>query len=452
MDVLRKMKPNAPSTPDLQDLKLTTRTDPAGVYNFNSVPVDSFELTAESKGFARISKSTQNFLGGSPREQNIDFEMTPALAIHGRVVDETKSAISGAKVTATVANASFRCEQSVTTDGAGAFTLDALAQGQYFVAAECEGFTPANRSQIEAGGADVELQLQIQGGVNGVVVDEETGAPVVDFELTVMQSFKGRGPVPGKVHAHVHDTGGRFELKNLDPGLLQIQGKAAGYAESLSDEFQVVRGQVTPSIRVGMNRGGTVTGSVVDKAGKAVPNAVVILRTNKMKDNPINAIFRGVASGDPEQKVRGDAEGRFKLELIVPGTYQVAVRQVGFAPFELNDLEVRRNQVTDAGKLALSRGAKVHGHVYGLDGKPLVGAVVNAVSTSADFMTARSDNDGAFLIPALPPGDYKVTVGQFNSTPPINPLEMIIIAKNSTVSVALADGDDTTVDLQLAKK
>jgi len=453
MDVLRKLRPNVPSSPDLQELKLSTHTDANGSYTFNAMPVDSFELTAEYKRLARISKNTQNFLGGSPRDQMIDFEMTPALAIHGRVIDETKRAISGAKITATVASPSFRCEQSATSDGGSAFTLDALAQGQYFVAAECDGYTSANRAQIEAGGAEVELQLQIQGGVNGVVVDDETGSPVADFDLTVMQSFKGRGPLPGKVHAHVHDTGGRFELKNLDPGLFQIQGKADGYAESLSDEFQVVRGQVTPSIKVAMNRGGTVTGIVVDKSGQPIPNAVVILRTNKMKDNPINAIFRNVAAGDPEQKVRGDAQGRFKLALIVPGTYQIAVRQVGFALFELNDIEVRRNEVTDAGKLALNRGAKLHGHVFGLDGKPLAGAVVNAVSKTQDYMTARSDNDGAFLIPALPPGDYTVTVGQFSSTPPINPLEMIIIAKNSAVGpVTLADGDDTAVELRLAKK
>jgi uncharacterized protein YfaS (alpha-2-macroglobulin family) len=150
--------------------------------------------------------------------------------------------------------------------------------------------------------------------------------------------------------------------------------------------------------------------------------------------------------------VRGDADGRFKVELVVPGTYQLAVRQIGFAPFEQNDVEIRRNEVTDTGKLSLSQGAKVHGHVFGLDGKPLAGAVVNAVTKSGDFQTARSDNDGGFVIPSMPPGDYNLTIAQFNSTPPMNPLEMIIIAKNSSMAVTLADGDDTAVDLRLTKK
>jgi carboxypeptidase family protein len=453
MDVLKKLRPAPASSPDMQELKLATHSDASGSYTFASVPFDSFELTAEANGFARISKITQNPFGASPREQNIDFDMLPAQAIRGRIVDEKKNVLPGAKVTATVASANFHCEQSTTSDANGAFVLDALAQGMYFVGAECDGYTSGNKAQVEAGGPEIEIQLQIQGGVTGVVVDEETGAPVVDFDLTVMQSFKNRGPVPGRNHLHGHDAAGRFELKNLDPGLLQIQGKAKGYADSLSDEFQVVRGQVTQNIRVPMNRGGTVTGSVVDKSGKTVANAVVILRTNKMKDNPINEIFKNVAAGDPEQKVRADADGRFKLELVVPGTYQVAVRHNGFATFEQNDVEVRRREVTDAGKLVLSRGAKVHGHCYGQDGKPLAGAVVNAVTKASDFLTARSDNDGAYVITSMPPGDYTLTIAQFSSTPPLAPLQMIFMAKQSQVGpVTLVDGDDTTVDLRLSAK
>jgi protocatechuate 3,4-dioxygenase beta subunit len=452
MDVLRKMRPTPPSSPDQRELKLSTHTDASGSYAFASVPFDNFELTAEASGFARISKSTQNVFGATPREQTVDFEMLPAVAIRGRVVDDKKNALAGALVKATVASTTFRCEQAATSDAAGAFLLDALAQGQYFIMAECDGYSSATKPQVEAGGSDIEIQLQVQGGVTGVVVDDETGAPVVDFDLTVMQSLKNRGPVPARVHFHGHDPAGRFELKNVDPGLFQLQGKAAGYAESLSDEFQVVRGQVTPSVRVPMNRGGTVTGAVADKSGRPLANAVVILRTNKMVDTPINAIFKNVSAGDPEQKVRTDGDGRFKIELVVPGTYQLAARQDGFAPLEQNDVEVRRKETTDAGKLVLSQGAKVRGHVYGLDGKPLAGAVVNAVTKSSRFLTALADNDGAFVITAMPPGDYTLTIAQFASTPPIGALEMIIMAKNSQAAVTLADGDDTSVDLHLTKK
>ncbi len=450
MDTLRKLRRNVPNVPDRQESKYVTSSDAKGYYEFASIAIENYDVTAEAKGLARISKGSQNVLGGAPMEQQIDFELTPALSIRGRVLDDAKSPVAGAKVSANIANPNFRCEQSAKSDENGAFVLDGLAKGQYFLATECDGYTQSNRAQVEAGGADVEITLQVQGSVSGVVVDEVTGDPIPDFELFVLQTFKGRGPAPGKVHQHLHDAAGRFELKNLDPGVFQLQGRAGGYADSNSDEFQIARGQVTTGVRIAMNRGGSVAGTVVDKTGKPVAGATVALRTNKMKDNPIAAIFAPFADGEQEPKAKTDKDGAFRIDLVVPGTYQVAVRHGEFAGFEQNDVEVRKNEVSTV-RLEVSRGASIHGHASDFDGKPLAGATLNASSKDGDYFTMRTDDQGAFKLAALPPGDYTITVQQFNSDQQLGPFAAIVISANSRVSVSLKDGDDTLVDLRLTR-
>jgi hypothetical protein len=404
---------------------------------------------AESKGLARICKGSQNFLGGAPMEQEIDFELTAALAIHGRVIDDAKNPVVGAKATATIANPNFRCEQSGRTNADGTFALESLAKGQYFLSVECDGYTMASRAQVEAGGADVEITLQVQGSVTGVVVDEVSGAPVPDFELFVLQSFKGRSPARGKIHQHVHDAGGRFELKNLDPGVFQLQGRAAAFADSLSDEFQVARGQATSGVRIAMNRGGSVAGTVADKSGKLVANAVVSLRTNKMKDNPISSLFGNFADGEQEPKAKTDEKGSFRIDLVVPGTYQVAVRHGEFAGLDQNDVEVRKNEVSTV-KLEVTTGRR-----------STATRTTSRASRSPARRSPRPARRATTCRRARRPGRLHVHGdaarrlhrhrAAVQPGTPMGPFESIVISSNSRVAVSLKDGDDVLVDVRLTR-
>jgi uncharacterized surface anchored protein len=369
------------------------------------------------------------------------------------VVDENKNGVSQAKVSATLANqGGVRCEMQAQSDANGAFTLDHLASGNYFLLVECVGFTSANKNQVEAGSSGVEIELRVQGSASGVVIDEETGAPISSFQLTVLQNFHGRGPAASRDRLPFSDAGGRFEVKNLDPGKYAIQASADGYADSSSDEFEVTRGQVTPAIRVPMNRGGTIRGKVVDGSGNPVKRALVSVRENKMKDNPIIGIFDGLGGGrDRSQQVRTGEDGTFELTLIVPDTYQVFVRHNKFAQLEVNDVEVAKNQVRELGALALLKGARVTGHALDLSGKALQGALVAAVSKANDYRQARANNDGFYEFTSLPAGDYTFTINNYQSTPPINPLQQLVYARNSAQKAQVVEGDDLTVDLRLSE-
>ena len=67
----------------------------------------------------------------------------------------------------------------------------------------------------------------------------------------------------------------------------------------------------------------------------------------------------------------------------------------------------------------MTNGAKIHGHAYyDFEGKPLAGATLTATNKAGDYMPTRADDQGAFTFTAMQPGDYTVTVQQFNSGTP----------------------------------
>lgn len=454
MERLHKLRPDLAQARDIEPFELNTVTDANGHYEFASAPFTTFEITAKADGLSRMTKASQSgIFGGSSREHEINFDLTVAARLSGQVVDQSKNGIDGVKVTATIANQSFRCEMEAETDSAGRFTLEGLALGDYFVSATCDGYSEVHQQQVAANRNDLLLEMRVQGSCLGVVVDEETGAPITEFTLAIQQQQKARGPIELKRNLRYSDSLGRFEVKNLDPGTYTIEGSASGYAASLSQEFEVERGESAAGVRVSMNRGGKVVGMIQDRDGKPIRNALVELRDNGTRDNPVHEIFdRMGARGPSATKVRTKEDGRFTLDLIVPETYQVSVKHNQYAATAVDDVVVTKGETTDVGVLVMLRGGRIAGRAFDLDGQPLKNATITAVADkAAGYKTTRTDADGFYELGNLNDGRYSVTINSFQTNPPQNPLVGLSWAKNSRQVVDVVDGADLNVDLRLVK-
>ena len=198
-----------------------------------------------------------------------------------------------------------------------------------------------------------------------------------------------------------------------------------------------------------MNRGGSIAGFVVDRTGKPVKNALIKLRENQTKDNPVHQLFGQLAGMGKEAQTRSGEDGSFRIDLIVPDTYQVYVRHNKYAALSIDDVTVEKSRVRDMGKIEVRRGGKVSGHAYDLDGQPLIGATILAVSKTSDTHQARSNNEGYYEIDQLPNGEYTITINSYQSNPPINTLRALVLAKNSKQSANIIDGDELNIDLRL---
>src|SRR5262245_17077577 len=84
---------------------------------------------------------------------------------------------------------------------------------------------------------------------------------------------------------------------------------------------------------------GSLTGTVVDTQGAAVPGATVTVTSNQ----------------GPKTFVT-DAQGRFFAPFLTPGTYTVRVELTGFAPVEQKNIDVRLGQRLELKALTLKVG------------------------------------------------------------------------------------------------
>ncbi len=148
-----------------------------------------------------------------------------------------------------------------------------------------------------------------------------------------------------------------------------------------------------------LRAGGVVEVAVTDRAGGApVEGATVELRGS--------LVWSGTTGGDGTATLRG----------VGPTWAPLAVVAKGYAPAAIMVSTSGDPKIPSRYAVALGRGAAVAGRVIDEAGKPIAGARVTAASASEPFpvIDPRRDGvltgaDGAFTIPALAAGSYRLT-------------------------------------------
>ncbi len=144
------------------------------------------------------------------------------------------------------------------------------------------------------------------------------------------------------------------------------------------------------AVRIPLPRGERLTGRIVDDAGAAVEGGQVTLVRADGPSLPWAA--------------RTDREGRFVVDTLLPGRYEVRATAAGHAARSQADVEPGADL-----RLVLERVGLVSGRVVGPDGGPAPEATV--VIAGSGIWPARhvaADEDGRFRIAEVPPGVYEV--------------------------------------------
>ncbi len=179
---------------------------------------------------------------------------------------------------------------------------------------------------------------------------------------------------------------GRFALDAPAAGAYRLWASSPLHRPSDTLRLEV-DGDAGPLSLV-LRAGWALAGQVVDGRGQPVPAASV------------TAQAPGLGT---VRQVESDARGRFHLEGMWEGDWQLSVSAPGFLPTSVG----RRLVAGDALVLRLERGAWLEGEVRGPDGAPRAGV---EVFLGLDGLPARSDAHGRFATPALPPGEYRLRV------------------------------------------
>ncbi len=247
------------------------------------------------------------------------------IGVRGRVVDDTGAPLKRFDVEAVavrdptpslaVVNALDSRKQTFESED-GSFLLGGLQPGRWQLRASAPDhvFKMASpTAELPATGAPVDLVLVRAASVAGIVFDP-TGAPASGAQVKLArfardsggedESFTERRDPPESVA----DAKGAFVLQGLPPGPCQIFASASGFAPSAPAAVELDAGARKEGVELHLCRGGRLTGEAFDAKGAHAEGRTVTAAT--------------MNEGEPHA-ARVDAQGRFEIANLAPGTYQV---------------------------------------------------------------------------------------------------------------------------------
>jgi len=214
-----------------------------------------------------------------------------------------------------VPNAMVRCtkrgaeERITSTMGNGQFSFPLEADGCMAVA-QSGRFGKSAPVEMRRG-SDNRIDMPGQGSVSGVVVDER-GLVLDRFLVSLDHAVLADGSsLPGGSQRSVDDAEGRFTLDNLAAGTWTLLVSAAG-RPATKVEVVIEGGKTTENVRVRLERGATLVGSVIDRATKRAIGGARVTLDEGTRGSAIEPV---TTSPGGDFRLEGVPEGAFSIEV-----------------------------------------------------------------------------------------------------------------------------------------
>ncbi len=390
------------SWPDPEALKpLEGLSGSEGRFLLSHLAPGQYRLEIVREGFAPIRISGVEIPPNSPAVHLGDLRLPAGVTIEGRVVDEQGRPLAGALV-AVPSDAQGEMPVQVETGLDGSFRLKGLARGdRYDLHIQAEGFVPRQAPGVEAPPSEP-LRIELRRGRTlSVRVLDPDGRPVPGARLSRLESTMTNAAGGRSGHqssTSLGETGdeGSFQIGNLEPGVLDLMVNADGFQPMLARGLHIPEDAAAGAVEITLVRGGVVEGQVLDGDGKPVAGARVSASLEEAE-----AVPAGMSSGNT------DGEGHYRLEGLVPGSYQVTVDSV-----ELSDrLWAKAAVGTGVRRLdfRFPSGAQVSGQVVDSQGAPVPRASLSLVPVGGGYLSNTvSRADGSFTFKGVPDGDFNL--------------------------------------------
>lgn len=320
----------------------------------------------------------------------LDFQLPAGQEVRGQVLDEQRNPVPGARVLLRLgARIGYR-EYRAQSGHDGGFKLSPVADGRYVLEASAQEYAEGKaRKPVVVSGEPVDgLEVILPRGAD--LVGRATGLDREDlWRLRIQATGED-----GRSHPAKLDTDGRYELRALSLGSWQVKAV-------LGD------GERQAQARAELRQGGEVVERDLEFADRLRLTGRVLFA-----DEPLPAARVALRAGRlaVERAVLTDHDGRFELEDLEPDDYWLGVSHA-------------RKLVVYNGKLTLAadrdlvldlEGVNVQGVVVdAATDRPVANAVVSlehqpGPDTSEFVIASSTDESGAFLLPRVPPGRYRL--------------------------------------------
>lgn len=305
-----------------------------------------------------------------------------------------------------------------TTDATGAFALGVRkpsANESYQVRAQHPQFadTEVNELRLREGEwFDTQIRMPKGARVYGrVTIEGTSGLPIPNatvYARPLQRGAAGLNPAPGREYGIETraDANGAYVFENMPQGLVTISAVAPGFARVDRANCPVTQ-QRDNKFDFALPQGKTITGIVMDTSGEPARNAHVVA-ISISKKSPSMA------------ETRSDASGRFELQGLLDGPFQLKANAIGFIEAEVapvlagtqgqrilleRQLAAKLRVVTPAGQPVLNYQATVR-HYFADHG------TIGTMPFTANLRVTRRDLDdeGYFELSGLDPASYVIQI------------------------------------------
>jgi hypothetical protein len=327
---------------------------------------------------------------------------------------------------------------TVVSDAGGKFHFDDIEPGRYAVLADKEGFVrsdgPETTLDLRAGKdlTDVALKLMPESAIAGRVLDDE-GSPVSGATVTALRNIYIRGhrqlvPVMNGMPIRTNDVG-EYRLSGLRAGhyVVRADARKAGDIQTDAPQIEVAAGAEVRGIDLRLKKipVQTMSGTVIDAAGKPVTDGVLMLYP--LDEGVMSILPAGTFT------IQGDA-GAFEMSGIASGSYNVMAmsnREPGNLIL-VSKLDVTGQPARDL-VLRLGSGLDLPVNVKMLAGGDPSGlrvALQPDDSLLASMNSAQIGRDGGGVLKRVNPEQYKIMIaglrqGQYLQTARVGSIDVL---------------------------
>jgi len=429
-----------------------------GTFEIEDMQPGAQTFEASGEGWAKSEPASIDVVAGEVSE-GLVLELRRGGRISGIVRDAEGSPWAGRRVTYAQGGgpmAMFGGAETATTDSTGSFTFETVPPGKWTVNAspgEREMFKTFEGARDESAffelmAQNLSQEVQVEDGGQVFV---ELGAEPRDPVVVLGEVTRGGVAVNGGNVTFAREGGDLFaNLKRADvqAGAYRIElDRPGAYLVSVErgsrrNAFLIdVPSSGEQRVNLELPEGG-ISGRVTDSDGR--PAAGIRVTAEPSTSFSFNRF-------DP-RSASTDADGRYELDDLDPGTYALRVGSRGwgrgggstgdaFGVAVVEGVEVNATSVTGGVNVRLSSPGRVIGQVVGKDGEPLAGATIFVREASGRpvdaISTVRSGSDGRFSYSRVNPGTYVVSArgdGQ---------------ASETVDGVVVSAGQDTEVRLEV---
>ncbi len=331
-------------------------------------------LGARHENFTEARSSSLRIRPGEHLDE-LEILLPVGGRIEGIVKNDKGAPVSGARITlyesrpANTNNPAYRADVAVqarprgrVTNSAqsgadGKFSIRGIEPGMKFLEVRAGGFLAETREElmVEEGKVVGPLEIGLQHGrsIEGVVRDS-AGKPVEGARVSVLRL---KGQREGASGSATSDARGAFGIDNLGSGQYRVVVTRSGFVRQ--DREGVAAD--SEGLSFVLKRYGGIAGTVLFGAGKPPAKFQVQLRE----------LGAGPDSPPASRKTFSSSKGKYRLDSVPPGSYELSVFAEGFLPTTLSSVSVSEGDVSDSVDVALDTGGVVEGIVLSDSGAPV---------------------------------------------------------------------------------